>query len=571
MADNATIVIGAKDQASQILQQVAKNTEQLTNTVNKMALAAKAATAVLLPIAALTAGIRVVQGLVSASDSAVEAYNTQARAARGMSQATLDVTAQWQKSLGVGDEVSLQLIRQAQMLGMTEEQATQAAKATLGLSQATGKGHLESLRQVHAAMQNGTDITEVATNGLREMQTQMNSLEGVQTRASNSMGDLMESIGNILAPMRMLIAQGFAVAAEVLQDVLKPAVDAANQALGSMGPILDWITKQVVTAITVIEVGLRNLPQVFEYIKLSAELFFVSFMENMKHAFTSQGPALLEWFGRNWLNILSDTFQAIVVMQQNRFKQMWDLFKLGFQMLLDVSEWFGDAITQAITSFGPKVLQFLSDTLQAIGKAFTTTWDWITSWFTSGTDSAMTGLTASLKKITDNVVEFVSQPPQSLSQYASQFGEIMSRNLLEGFEATTEPLPDLIQRQLTDREKQLKNQMAGIGDDLGSQFQTAFDRRMEMVTQGFKETVDGLGKIEGNLPNLAAGGAGGSGLQAVESRLLTRGSGEDPAKIIQKNTEQMVKAQQEANAKLERLARRAERQRDDSLRVQVVQ
>jgi hypothetical protein len=44
-----------------------------------------------------------------------------------------------QKLTGVGDEVTLGLMRQAAMLGVDADQLDDAAKAAIGLSEATGK------------------------------------------------------------------------------------------------------------------------------------------------------------------------------------------------------------------------------------------------------------------------------------------------------------------------------------------------------------------------------------------------------------------------------------------------
>lgn len=496
MADNATIVIGAQDQASKILQQIGQNTEKLTSTVNKMATAAKAATVVLLPLAAITAGIRAMQGLSSTLDAATEAYNKQARAARGMSDETLAVTAQWQKSLGVGDEVSLQLIRQAQMLGMTEEQAREATKAAMGLSTATGRSLEHSLRQVHKAMQDGTDITEIANRGLAEMQSQMDSLEGVQSRATNSMGDLMEVIGNIIAPIKMLTAQGFAIAAEVLQDVLAPAANMANAAMRSMGPVMEWVAEKVVGAITLAEVVFLNFPKIIEAAMASAELSVRGFVEDIIHFHTVQIPAVLKWFVENWKTLIQDSVNAGIAIFVNFHKN--------------------------------------------VAEIMIRLWDFIKSGMSGG-----------------------------LGQLASDIGEIAGRNLLAGFEAQTTTLPQIIDRQLTGREKELKDRLAAIGDDLGGQFQDKFNRRMDMVKNGFQETLGELAKLETGA-GLLAGKSGGSGLQAVESRLLTRGTSDDPAKVIQRNTEQMAKLQAEANQKHERTARALERQREQRLDVRVI-
>lgn len=492
MAENIEFNIGSKgaDQATRGLLAASGASEKLRGAMGSLSSAATGLQAAFGPLLAIFAAVKSVQGIANLIGESNEAYKVQEKAARGATQAQLDYTSQIQRVLGVGDEVSLGLMKQAANLGISQDKMNDVTLAAIGLSKATGAGLDESLKKVNQAIRGNANalgeaipglqnltteqqklaaISELANRGLANQKAETQSLEGIQTRAANSLGDLKESIGAILAPIRAVISYGWAVFAETMQSVLVPAVDMAKVAMNGLPVVMDYVAKGIVGAITIIDVVITNLPDVIGFALAQGELWLVKFVEAFKHFFTVEIPAYASWFADNWLNLISDAMMAAVTVISNHLKN--------------------------------------------IGQSFVNLWDWVASGFEGG-----------------------------LSGLISKQMETINLNLLKGFEASTEPLPDVIARQITAREQQLADKMAGIGSRLGNEFSDKFNARLSAVQNnfdGFNAKVN-LTQDKSAMVNLGQQKAAAVELKSVESRLLTRGRADDPNAKVADNTKATV-------------------------------
>lgn len=524
MSRDVKLNIGARNQAARVLKGLEGNFKGVRTSISRTSAAVKGLQASFAPLLAVFAALKAVQGVTSLISDSTEAYLTQERAARSATDAQKAYAAGLQSQIGVGDEVSLQLMRQAEMLGINKDQADEAALAAIGLAKATGQSQTEALRKINQAMQGNANamgelipgiaqmeteqekmaaVNELVNRGLQEQARSYSGLEGAQTRASNSIGDLLEVVGQILAPTRALISQGLAVLAESLQTMLAPAAEAAQAAIAALPDtlaraeafvrvviesvsavfgdlvasvvpsmntvqsVVDAAIQGIVGAITFAEVILTNFPQVVDYLASSVELQLVRIGEEFKHVFTSVIPQYVAWFGENFFNLMQDALNAARTVIENRVKQFADI-------LLSL-------------------------------------WDFVKSGFEGGA----TGL-------------------------FSRVGEIANRNLLEGFEAKTQELPDMIVRSISTREQQLEQRIGSIAQNLGTQFSDKFTERMERINGAVAKQAEDLqanlqpGAVDETGKNQLAGQA--SNLQATQGRLLTRGRQDDPVSQVADNT-----------------------------------
>lgn len=498
MSDDVQIKISAQDAASRVLAGVGSNTRKLEQDMGRLAKGANTLKAAFGPLLAAFAAVRSVQAIGQMISDANEAFLIQEKAARGATDAQLAYASQMQRVLGIGDEVSLGLMRQAELLGISKDQTDEAAQAAIGLSQATGAGLEESLKKVTQAMNGNANafaevipgisemateqeklaaINELATRGLEAQKSSMQGLEGIQTRANNSWGDMLEVIGQILAPIRAIISQGFAVFAETMQSALVPAVNMAKMAMEALPAVFEYVNSAIVGAITFIEVVIGNFPAIVMAAVNQAELYWIQFSESIKHVLTGVIPSYLEWFGRNWLNLLTDIFSAGLTLVQNYVKN------------------YGDALLAL--------------------------WDWVSSGFEGGATALF-----------------------------SSVSEIASRNLLEGFEASTEALPDVIARQITEREMELSQKIGATGAAIGTEFATKFSERMAAVNETFADFSTQANLTANEAANaMSASRATNQSLQAAEGRLLTRGRSDDPNAKIADNTKSTVEELKKLNAR----------------------
>ena len=501
MSNGIDFVIGGKDKAQPAMSSVEKSlgrleqkTESLSKATGGLASMTKNLTAAYASIKAAIVALRGLNEINAAYDQqagAVKglevALKLQGAAVEEQSGKLQAFASDLQAFSGVGDEVTLGLMKQASMLGVQADQLDETAKAAVGLSEATGRSLAESLNLVNNAMagefgsfgeimpqmrQMATEeeklaaVMDLATKGLEAKAEASQTVEGSSERASNAIGDLMEVVGEIIAPVRVLISSGLTQLAESLQNVLAPAAQWASEVLANIGPIIEWVREKVVAgvnlmieAFTFFEVILTNLDSVWVMVVAQAELYMLQVSGAIEHALMVQIPAYASWFGENFVNLLKDALNAAVAV-----------------------------VTNGVTN---------------IADAFGALWDHITS--------------------------------MGESDVMGKLGEISGRSYLDGFESSLTNLPDIAGRAISEREQQLQAKVGSIAADLGQQFADKLEGRL-LETSGdlgadFASSIDlGMNKALGD--NKKKGGGGEPALNVVQSRLLTRGPVDKQADVM---------------------------------------
>lgn len=517
MANDITIPIAAKDQASAILENVGKSSQKLAGNVDNLSRVTEQSTkamnsafsglkSALGPLIGVFAAFKAATFSVDFLRSSSEAFDVQQEAIRGLTKAielsgdavgpTIEQHQAFASALqgvvNVGDEVTLGLMKQASTLGVSNEELQDTTKAAIGLAEATGMSLNEAMKKIVGAV-NGNSaalgemipelrsatteserlaiIQRMASDGLQQAADRAQTAEGAATRLANSWGDFKEIIGQLLAPIRQVIASGLATLVEVISASVIPALNSIMPTTEQISAAMEMMRVGITKAITFAEVVIGNFGKIWELVKASAELQIIQIIEIVKHAFTVQIPGYASWFGRNFVNLLRDGLMIGVTVVQNHIQKMAEI-----------------------------ILRL---------------WDFVRSGFSGGAE-----------------------------QLFSDIGEIASRSLLDGFvPATVEQLPNIAARALTDREKELTATITGLAGDLGQAYQDKLAERLGAagaagadalglsLKAGAAEAIEEIAnETQSNLGGLAAAARRGSGgelspVAASESRLLTRGPG----------------------------------------------
>lgn len=415
--------------------------------------------------------------------------------------------AQMQKVTNVGDEVTLGLMKQASMMGVSSDKLKDVTRAAVGLSEATGQSLDDSLRKVNDAINGNAssmarylpEIRNAATEeerlaivlraserGLEQKAAKAGEAAGSGERLANSWGDFLEVIGEALAPVRAFISTGLAVLVETIQTAVIPALASIMPSAETVAGAMARMRSAVVQAVTVVEVVVGNLGVVWELASTSALFAVTRIVEDVKHAFTSTIPQYVSWFAENFTTLVGDAFNAAVTIISNRIRQMGDI-----------------------------VLAL---------------WDFVKSGFSGGASKLFTDV-----------------------------GAIASRNLLEGFEAQTKELPKIMARDLTSGESAMVSKMGALAGKLAGEYGSKLsDRMKEAGEDGGKEILAGINLSANESIEIAKDAAAEAAkmqkvastqsLSATESRLQTRGSADQAQDRTAKNTEVMIR-------KLEEIAR----------------
>lgn len=525
MASDVEIVIGAKDAATKTLQKVAGGTRNMSRSVQTMATKTKRSTekvskaftalkSTVLPLLAAFAAFKSATAVFRVVGSSAEAFDIQADAVRGLTMAielsgdavgpTIDQHKEWASALqnvvNVGDEVTLGLMKQASMLGVSNDQLQDVTKAAIGLAEATGMSlqsaltktneaingnasglqrYLPALRQATTEEEKLAIIMETSQKGLAQKADRAKTAQGAGERLANSWGDFLEVIGKAMAPMREFISRGLTVLVETIQTSVIPALNAIMPSAESIGVAMAKMRTTIISAVTIAEVVIGNLGNIWELLKTKVALVVTSIAEDVKHAFTVVIPSYGKWFADNFTNMMVDAFTGIVT-----------------------------ALSNAATN--------IKDIIQVL-------WKNVKSGFSGGFGAAM-----------------------------SEIADIASRNLLEGFEAKTKALPKIMARSITDGEREMMAKIGGLAGNLADEYTSKMKARLSA-------SADGKGLL-GDLNLLGIGGAtdadgsggklGSSSGGAVSSRLLTRGKTEDGPKVMIKVLEKMVEEQKKTNEML---------------------
>jgi phage-related minor tail protein len=362
MSNGIDFVIGGKDQAKPAMSSVEKSLtrlEQKTDSLKKSTLSlSKVTGALAAAYVAVKAGVALLGGL----DKVNAAYGIQTKSVKDLTSALKargggsaeqigqlqKVAANLQKLTGVGDESTISLMATAASLGFASNKLDDAAKAAIGLSDVTGKSLEGSLSDVKAALQGNFSaftqlnpqimymrsnqeklaaVMAIAQQGLQQQSENLTTVEGSGKRASGALGDLMETVGAIIAPIRVLISAGIQQLSESFQSLLIPVAQYATEVLEDIGPMMDWVKEKIVQGINIVigaftffETILLNLGDVWEYAKAYAETAMIGIIESVKHALTVAIPEYAKWFGTNFVGLIKDAFNGVVTVITNAGK-----------------------------------------------------------------------------------------------------------------------------------------------------------------------------------------------------------------------------------------------------------
>jgi len=319
--------------------------------------------------AAIFAAVKTTQAASAAYDAQTEAVRKldsalRLRGASAASSQMQDMATQMQKLTGVNDNVTLGLMQQAGSMGFSADKMDDAAKAAIGLSFAMGKDASSSMNDMKAALEGNFDaftqvnpqimfmrtnqeklaaVMAIAGQGLSDQAGDMNTVAGSSRRANSAFGSLMESIGAILAPIRVLISAGWEQMATSLEQIFVPAVEYATQILANIGPMIDWVKEKVVQglnlmigAFTFFEVILTNLDSVWAIVVAQAELYMLQIAGAVMHALTVVIPAYAAWWAENFVNIFRDALMLVFTVVVNHVTKiidaltaLWDFIASG--------------------------------------------------------------------------------------------------------------------------------------------------------------------------------------------------------------------------------------------------
>lgn len=496
-------VIGGKDQAKPAMASVEQSLQRMEAKTDKLAASTVSLTKVTGGLVAAWATVNSTLALIGGLDTVNAAYDEHATAVKDIEvalklqgaavdaeSARLQKYAESVQSMtGMNDSAVMTLMKEASLLGVTSDKLDDMTTAALGLAEATGQsasgamttlrmateGNFEAFNRTIPQIKTMTTneeklaaVLELAARGFEAKATWSDQVAESGGHAGIAIDKLMESVGSIIAPFRVLISTGIETAANALSGLLAPAAEYATSMLENMGPMIEWVKEKLITGVNAIiatftffEVALTHIGDIWTIVVSSIELYLLQIAGAIAHTLTEVIPGYIMWFGENIINLFQDAFNGVLAVFDNSTRMIAEIMsELWTFIFEDMGE--GSAA--------------LGDRIGAI----------LASGITTGFKSSLTDLpTIAGRTITDREKELA----ETIGQLGANIGDEFNRKM--------------------------QDRMIGIGEDIGDGLNTNID--LSMANSGLAKRKDGTT---------------GTSINATESRLLTRGPSSTMEKML---------------------------------------
>lgn len=214
--------------------------------------------------------------------------------------------------------------------------------------------------------------------------------------------------------------------------------------LGTAGIDWDEIRDGVRDAVLYAEFALDHFQDIAELAWAYAKLQFIVFADTIVHFFTKQLPALLDWFSRNWKEVLETAFNFATAVAKNYFENYGTMLKNMLNLAIKAFQSMG----QLGLNLGHNIAELFSN-LSGLIKGDIDIKD-IWKPLTNGLDMALKDFDISkgMKPLTD------------------------------GFKSTIKELPNLPQREIGKLEKRLREEFEAKKGALGESWQQFKARKL---------------------------------------------------------------------------------------------
>ncbi len=517
------MLINAKDNASKEFEKVAESSEQMNQGFQGMNVSLKG---MIGPLAAVGAGLVAFSSIKGIISGGIEAFAIQEKAVMDLATTMhlmgdetehamgdlMGFASELQALTNIGDEVTLGTMKRLRTLGFEQEELKGATQAAIGLT-ATFGSQEAAVEAVAKAHEGDFEALKEKIPALREATT----------------------LAEKTAIVNEAAARGFITASEGTKT-MGGALTALNNAWGD----------------TLESVGSLIAP----YITRIADMF------------NRIAPLIQEKIGL-LLPIMEHIAQRVAEISFWIFKQLVK----GYTMIETVIVNFGDVVSGVWSTIQLAAHVYVNNFIHM----FTVVIPSVASWFAENFSSIMTDLFNLLKTIVVNYVKFYVDNFMFLINWVKsgfaggmgavmeQVGKNMGTNFVEGFVATTKPLPDVLSRELTDAEKGLMGDIAKSGVKVGTAYSEAVQSRLGFFDELFSadlgagaKAFQGIGVTEGAIKRDKEQrekekdkdkAKEKAELSAKESRFLTRGTGQQVAP-----EEQMVEEQKQTKKVLDDVA-----------------
>lgn len=288
-----------------------------------------------------------------------------------------------------------------------------------------------------------------------------------------------------------------------LSDALKKVVDGDENLVSMVDSVNNGLQEQ--------SQSLSGLAGVWNLVATTASQslkLIIDATQPIQDAFAALGVYIKDAFVTGIVSAVSvvQVFQENTSQSLEAMSTLWQLFYIG--IIEESKHAFTVAMPAYVMWFTTNFTNFFTDAISFIG-------------------TALSNFAAATSELFKRLWEFIASGGRGgLEALAWDIGASIDV-LIQGFEAKTSGLPDIIDREITGKEASLLGKMATLGNSLGKTFSERFQenlKAMQIDTPSVTQSqLDGLKSTSEQAKQNAAAKT----LQAEQGRLLTRGRTED--------------------------------------------
>lgn len=481
-------VIGGKDKAAPAMTSVEKSLQRLEQKTESVAASTKRLAAVGTTLAAAWGLVKTALAALGGLDKINAAYDAQtgsvkrlnsALAVRGQqaASAAMQQTAKdLEKLTGVSDQATLALMQTAQTMGFATDKADDAAKAALGLAEATGKTAEQSLGDMKAALEGNFEAFHGINPQIMFMRSNQEKLAAVMAIANQGLQQQSQDMGTVAGSGR--------------------------RADTAMGSLMESFGKIIAPIRVLINAGISQLATALDSLLVPIVQYATSVLENI-------GP-IMDWVKEKVvgaINVIIGAFTFFEVILTN-LGSVWEIVKAATELaMISISESVMHTLTKVIPAYA---MWFGENFINLIKDAF------------NGVIAVITNAGRIIGELVYQIFAFIASGGEGgIEGLMSGLGQAASISLLDGFKSSLTSLPEIAERQLTAREKDLADKIGAVGGRLGQEFSDKMSERMIGVGTTLGDELSAASNIDlKGQPAVMM-----QGIPATEGRLLTRGPG----------------------------------------------
>lgn len=322
------IVVGARDEATRILNGVREQTDILANAISNMA--------------------GRTQSEAIRAEVALEGIGHTLKTDEANAERSISVFNNLAVALGAVAGAAA-LVGSAKAFGafgtkaVKEFKDQKAAAEELAEKVLLADGRMKGLRDSEIDLEVGADELTGAFRRMAQAGTLIGTDEHILgytnsiKKAEEASDRAYASFGALIAPLETLRNESIESVANAFTAVLAPAVKMAEDSFDSYKAIVDIVAKEtgsvIVTGMTAASVAIENVSGTVDFAVASISLGLETAKNDFVHLFTDVIPAYANWFVQNFPELISDGLGGAFIAIKNFASNSGDAFSKLFEFI----------------------------------------------------------------------------------------------------------------------------------------------------------------------------------------------------------------------------------------------